>query len=88
MTEINATTTKAEILLHVREIFVDNFDIEEGAIDLEARLYEDLDIDSIDAVDLMVALKKKTGRKLDPDAFKEVRTVGDVVDAVHTLLAS
>lgn len=86
MTEIHADTTTEEILSHIKQIFIENFDLEDGDIVSDARLYEDLDIDSIDAVDLMVALKKKTGKKLDPDAFKQVRTVGDVVDAVHSLL--
>lgn len=86
MTEIHSNTTAEEILVHIKQIFIENFDLEDDAIVSNARLYEDLDIDSIDAVDLMVALKKKTGKKLDPDAFKQVRTVGDVVDAVHSLL--
>lgn len=86
MTEMDSTTTNEEILGHIRQIFVENFDVDADDVGLDARLYDDLDIDSIDAVDLMVALKKKTGKKLDPDAFKQVRTVGDVVEAVHNLL--
>lgn len=86
MTEITPDASKEEILAHIKQIFVENFDIEDGDIVSAAKLYDDLDIDSIDAVDLMVALKKKTGKKLNPDAFKQVRTVGDVVEAVHALL--
>ncbi|MBT4488056.1 MAG: acyl carrier protein, partial [Rhodospirillaceae bacterium] len=59
---------------------------EPDSVTLKAKMYDDLDIDSIDAVDLMVALKKRTGRKLDPDVFKQIRTVGDVVEAVHRLM--
>lgn len=87
MTEMNSSTTKEEILDHIRQVFIDNFNIEEADIVLDAKLYDDLDIDSIDAVDLMVALKKKTGRKLDPEVFKQLRTVDDIVEAVHHLLA-
>jgi acyl carrier protein len=86
MTEMNSGTTKEEILDHIKQVFIDNFDIEEAGIALDAKLYEDLDIDSIDAVALMVALKQKTGKKLDPDAFKQLRTVGDIVEAIHDLL--
>jgi acyl carrier protein len=86
MTEMNSSTTNEEILEHIEQIFVENFDLDAGDVVLGAKLYDDLDIDSIDTVDLMVALKKKTGKKLDPDAFKQVRTVGDVVKAVHKLL--
>ena len=52
----------------------------------EARLYEDLELDSIDAVDMIVHLQKKTGKKIKPEEFKAVRTVQDVVEAVERLL--
>jgi acyl carrier protein len=63
------------------------FEIPEGKITREARLYEDLDLDSIDAVDLMVKLQEITERKLKPEEFKTVRTVGDVLDRVNAILA-
>ena len=57
-----------------------------GLLTPEARLYEDLELDSIDAVDMIVHLQKKTGKKIKPETFKSVRTVQDVVDAVEQLL--
>ena len=62
------------------------FELDASDITLESRLYEDLDIDSIDAVDLMVELKKLTGKKIKPEDFKSVRTLGDIVDAVEKLM--
>ena len=62
------------------------FDIAEKDITLEARLYEDLDLDSIDAVDLVVRLQEITRKRIKPDQFKSVRTVKDVVDAVEELV--
>jgi len=62
------------------------FDIERERISLDARLGEDLDIDSIDAVDLLVELKHITGVRLQPEAFKSVRTMRDVIDALTALL--
>ncbi len=62
------------------------FDIAEQDITLEARLYEDLDLDSIDAVDLVVRLQEITKKRIKPDQFKSVRTVRDVVDAVEELV--
>jgi acyl carrier protein len=56
-------------------------------ITVEARLFEDLDLDSIDAVDLIVKLQEYTGKKIAPTEFKTVRTVGDVVDKLHDQLA-
>lgn len=86
MTQMDSTTTREEILGHIEAIFVEQFDVAATDIAPDAKLYDDLDIDSIDAVDLMVALKEKSGKKLDPEIFKQVRTVGDIVDAVHDLL--
>jgi acyl carrier protein len=62
------------------------FDVDPRQVTPEARLYEDLDIDSIDAVDLVVELKKITGKKMQPDDFKSVRKVQDLIDAVSRLL--
>ncbi len=62
------------------------FDIELQDSTLEARLYEDLDLDSIDAVDLVVRLQEITKKRIKPDQFKSVRTVQDVVDAVEELV--
>jgi len=62
------------------------FEISEQDITLEARLYEDLDLDSIDAVDLVVRLQEITKKRILPDQFKSVRTVKDVVDAVEDLV--
>ena len=62
------------------------FELDETKITLDAHLYNDLDIDSIDAVDLAVKLKQLTGKRLQPEVFKKVRTVGDVVEALAELL--
>ena len=78
--------TDQEIFDRLRSILVETFDIEAEHITLQARLYDDLDIDSIDAVDLIVKLKPLVGKRLQPEAFKAVRTVQDVIDALQGLL--
>ncbi|WP_218354999.1 acyl carrier protein [Alteromonas lipotrueiana] len=78
---------KQSILAKVREILVDLFELDPAQIVPEARLYEDLDIDSIDAVDLLVDLKKTTNVEITPSQFKQVRTIGDVVDVFAGLSA-
>ena len=78
--------TKSELFDHIVRILNDSFEIAPERIKPEARLYEDLDIDSIDAVDLIVQLKPLLGRNLQPEAFKTVRTVQDVLAVVHGLL--
>lgn len=78
--------TSEQIYQRILLVMEDLFDIDPQQVPLESRLYEDLDIDSIDAVDLVVELKNITGKKIQPDDFKAVRTVQDVVDAVSRLL--
>lgn len=79
--------TKQELFTHLAAILHESFDIDAALIKPESRLNEDLDIDSIDAVDLIVKLKPLVGKRLQPDAFKSVRTLQDVVDALHGLLS-
>lgn len=80
--------TKDQLFLKCVEILHEMFDIPEEKIKPESRLYEELDIDSIDAVDLIVRMKPMVGKRLQPEAFKAVRTVQDVVDALYTLIHS
>lgn len=79
-------TNKQEIYSWLVNILNEMFELDKARITLEANLYSDLDIDSIDAVDLAVKLKQLTGKRLEPEVFKSVRTVQDVVDALSGLL--
>jgi acyl carrier protein len=77
---------KEAIYERIVVILNETFEIDASRVTPEARLYDDLDIDSIDAVDLIVQLKPWVGKRLNADAFKSVRTVQDVVDALHLLV--
>jgi acyl carrier protein len=70
----------------LKELLVGMFEVEPANINPNANLYEDLDVDSIDAVDLIVELRKITGKQIDPDVFKAVRTVDDVVNAIVEII--
>lgn len=80
--------TKEDIFAVLQQLMVKEFELDAEQIQLDANLYEDLDLDSIDAVDLVVKLRELTGKKIEPDAFKAVRTVGNVVDEVYALIAA
>jgi acyl carrier protein len=80
--------THDEIFAKLTEYLVEVFEVPPEKITRDARLFEDLDLDSIDAVDLIVKVQELTGKKIKPDRFKSVRTVGDIVDQVHELIAS
>lgn len=74
-----------EILQLIKQIMQEMFEIDEEMVVLDARLYEDLDFDSIDAVDMIVKLKEITGKAVQPEDFKNARTINDVVEAVYKL---
>jgi acyl carrier protein len=76
---------KDSLFLKIRDILVEQFDVQEAAVTMDANLYEELEIDSIDAVDLLVQLKEVTGKRIAPESFKEVRTIRDVLDALTAL---
>ena len=77
---------KQEIFDRIKNALVEEFDMDAAKLVPEARLYEDLELDSIDAVDLIVNLKSMLPRNIDPEVFKAVRTLQDVVDAIYNLI--
>jgi acyl carrier protein len=80
-----AEMTREELYEQIRDILIDRFEVDESLISMEANLYDELEIDSIDAVDLLVYVKEVTGKKVSPEQFKEVRTIENIID---TILAS
>lgn len=77
--------TQEEIFATLRQIMSEMFELAPDDITLDANLGQDLDIDSIDAVDLMVRLREITGKRINPEDFKNARTVRDVVETVYRI---
>jgi acyl carrier protein len=77
--------SKEELTVWVIDLLAQMFELDKSTITLQSNLYTDLDIDSIDAVDLAVKLKQQTGKRLSPEVFKEIRTIEDVVNAILAL---
>ena len=80
------TYTKEDILNRIAVIMQEQFDVDADAVHVNARLREDLDIDSIDAVNLMIELKSLSNKKIALENFHQVKTIGDLVNAVHSFL--
>ena len=78
--------TKEEIFLRIQEILTGEFEIDAASITPDAKLYQDLELDSIDAVDLLVKMKEYVQGKIEPDQFKKAITVQDVVDILYPLV--
>lgn len=76
---------KDELTAWVMDLLAQMFELDKSTLTLQSDLYADLDIDSIDAVDLAAKLKQLTGKRLAPEVFKEIRTIDDVVNAIWAL---
>lgn len=79
--------SRDQLFVWVADLLAEMFELDRGALTPASNLYADLDIDSIDAVDLAVKLKQMTGKRLQPEVFKTIRTIDDVVNALVGLAA-
>jgi acyl carrier protein len=79
---------RSEVIRKVNAVLADDFELEEELLTEDANLYEELDFDSLDAVDLIAALEREFEMKIDrQDAEKqirEIRTLSDVYEFVHS----
>lgn len=74
--------TRDEILDHVRRTIAELFELDVDEVRAESTVFEDLDLDSIDAIDLVAKLQQLTGERIDEQAMRRVRTVGDLAELV------
>ena len=74
--------SEVEIFEILKKALIELFEIDEGKIKPETRIYEDLQIDSIAAIDMIDYIKRQTGYRLMPEDFKNVKTLDDIVKAV------
>jgi acyl carrier protein len=82
-----STMSRDALFTWVADLLTEMFELDRQALSPASSLYDDLDIDSIDAADLAVTMTKLTGRRIAPAVFKSIRTIGDVVDALAGLAA-
>ena len=80
-----ALKTKEEIFNKIKKDLVALFELDEDDISMDSKIFEDLDLDSIDAVDLIVKIQKEIGKRISPEDFKQVRTIGDVVEVLYRI---
>ena len=76
------TLTREQVYEKVTSMMAEMFDLDKSKIKPESR-FEDLDLTSIDAIDLVVNLQQWTGKKVNEEGLKKVRTVGDIVSLVE-----
>ena len=78
--------TKEEVFKQIQQLLVETFELDEADVSLDAHIYQDLDLDSFDAIDLAVSMDSETGIKLQEDDLRSIQTVSDIVDLVHQKL--
>lgn len=78
--------TREKVQKIVKNVLINEFELEEEHLIPEAHLYEDLALDSLDGVDLVVALEKafnfKISREQDEERIRAIRTISDIYDFV------
>ena len=79
--------THDEILSEIRCLMSSLFELDAATITPESRLGDDLDLDSIDAIDLVIKMQDMTGQKVDQEEMRKIRTVGDIVDIIERLMS-
>ena len=79
--------TKDVIFNKLKTILVDDFEIDEEKITMDANVVDDLDLDSIDVIDLIGKMKQFIPGKISPDTFKDVHTISDVIETIEPLTA-
>ena len=85
---IGRSPGKAAILEELRPVFAAEFGLDAAALQPGTRVVEDLDLDSIDFVDMAVALEVRLGQKLKEDDLRNIRTLQDIVDVIDEKLQS
>jgi acyl carrier protein len=80
--------TRQEVELKTREMMAEMFELPLEQLKPETKLFEELNLDSIDAVDMVVKVQEITGRRVEQADLRRVRTVNDVVDMVEHYLKS
>ena len=71
-----------EVLVEVKKVLMEEFEVEESVISLEATFYEDLGLDSLDAIDLIVTLNNFYDIEVEPTESEDIRTVQNLIDIV------
>lgn len=74
--------TQEEVYEKVKSVLMGEFEVEEAAVSMEANLFTDLELDSLDAIDLMVTLDKELGIEIKMEEMQDLRTIKDVCDFV------
>ena len=78
--------TQDDIFNKIKEVLVDEFEVNPDDIILKANLFTDLELDSLDAIDLMVTLDKELEIEIKTETMQDMRTIEDVCDFIKSAM--
>lgn len=78
---------KQEIEAKVKEFLVDDLELDESKINPDARLKEDIGIDSLDFVDIVVIVEKKFGFKIKTEDMAKIKTFSQFCEYIESKIA-
>lgn len=80
--------SKDDIFNKIKEVLVDEFEVDAENVTLDANLFTDLELDSLDAIDLMVTLDKELDIEINTETMQDMRTIQNVCDFVLAAVKS
>ena len=78
---------KQKLIEEINEVMIEGFELDASQLKPEAKIIEDLELDSLDAIDMLVFLEDKIKIKVDAETFRTVRTLDDVYNVVHKVVS-
>ena len=70
----------------IKDIIVEQLDVEEDAVTMEASITDDLGADSLDVVDLVMSIEESFDVEIPDEEVENIKTVGDIVKYIETLM--
>ncbi len=77
---------KQALIKEINQVMIDGFELDPDKLKPEAKIVEDLELDSLDAIDMLVFLEEKINIKVDAETFRTVRTLDDVYNVVEKVI--
>ena len=77
---------RATLEKEINEVMVEGFELDPSQLTANAKIVDDLELDSLDAIDMLVFLEDKIKIKVDAETFRSVQTLGDVYNVVEKIM--
>lgn len=79
--------TKNQLIAEVNDVMIEDFELKKDDLKPEARLSEDLQLDSLDAMNMLVYLEDRINIQVDLEKFKSASTLNDIYSIIHEVVS-